>query len=228
MHYLIVGGTQGIGRAITEALVHEGHTVSVWARHFVEIPGADVQENDPVQGTLTLAHLPDQVDGVVYCPGTILLKPFARLTENDFLHDWQVNVLGAINTLQALHNYLKKSPQASVVLFSTVAATLGMPYHASIASAKGAIEGLVRSLAAEWAPQIRINAIAPSITQTALAQKLLSSPEKIDAVAKRHPLQRVGTPQDIATMATFLLSTQASWMTGQILHVDGGLSSIKN
>ena len=131
-------------------------------------------------------------------------------------------------SLQSVAPLLKKSNQASVVLFSTVAATLGMPFHASIASSKAAVEGLVKSLAAEWAPTIRVNGIAPSLTNTSLAEKLLNTPEKIDAAAKRHPLQKVGEAKDVAAMAAFLLSPQAAWISGQILHVDGGMSSLKN
>jgi NAD(P)-dependent dehydrogenase (short-subunit alcohol dehydrogenase family) len=137
-------------------------------------------------------------------------------------------LLGAVRSLQSVAPLLKKSEQASVVLFSTVAATLGMPFHASIASSKAAVEGLVKSLAAEWAPAIRVNGIAPSLTNTSLAEKLLNTPEKIDAAAKRNPLQKVGDPKDIAAMAAFLLSPQAAWISGQILHVDGGMSSLKN
>lgn len=227
-HYLIVGGTRGIGAALTAQLIGEGHKVTIWARNAVDVAGAQCIVNNPAQNTPDLTGLPDALDGLVYCPGSINLKPFARLSAEDFLQDFQINLLGAVRSLQSVAPLLKKSEQASVVLFSTVAATLGMPFHASIASSKAAVEGLVKSLAAEWAPAIRVNGIAPSLTNTSLAEKLLNTPEKMDAAAKRHPLQKVGDPKDIAAMAAFLLSPQAAWISGQILHVDGGMSSLKN
>ncbi len=224
--FLVVGGTSGIGLALVRALVAQGHGVHVWARTPTHIDGAQVVANDAV-ASLNVNSLPEQLDGFVYCPGSINLKPFHRLSADDFAHDWQVNVMGAVNCLQAVLPKLKKAEQASVVLFSTVAVGVGMPFHASIASAKGAVEGLTRSLAAEWAPKIRVNAVAPSLTKTPLAEKLLATEEKVEAAAKRHPLQQVGSPEDIAAMATFLLSDESRWITGQVFHVDGGLSSVK-
>ncbi len=149
------------------------------------------------------------------------------LKPEDVLHEFQLNALGAFRVIQQLANRLKAAGNASVVLFSTVAVTQGMPYHASSAMAKGAIEGLTRSLAAELAPSIRVNAIAPSLTDTPLASRILSSDERREASAQRHPLKRVGTPLDIAQCATFLLSDQATWITGQIIGVDGGMGSLK-
>ncbi len=224
--FLVVGGTSGIGLAVTQALVRQGQYVQVWARNFEEIEGAQMVVND-AEGELDLSLLPDALDGVVYCPGSINLKPFHRLTSEDFARDWQINFMGAVNCLQAVLPRLKKVELASVVLFSTVAVGVGIPFHASIAGAKGAIEGLTRSLAAEWAPKIRVNAIAPSLTQTPLAAKLLSSEEKIEAAAKRHPLQTIGAAGDIAALTAFLLGDDARWITGQVLHADGGMSSVK-
>ena len=226
-HYLIVGGTRGIGRALAMHLLAKGHGVSIWARHPAEVAGVSVTLNNPAEHAPDTSGLPDVLDGLVYCPGTINLKPFARLSAEDFLQDFNINLLGAVRSLQAVIPLLKKSPHASVVLFSTIAATMGMPFHASIAASKGALEGLVKSLAAEWAPAIRVNAIAPSLTKTSLAEKLINSPEKLEAAAKRHPLQQLGEAEDIAAMAAFLLSPQARWMTGQIIAMDGGMSAIK-
>lgn len=225
--YLIVGGTQGIGRALVDMLVSQGHEVHVWARNAVVIPGALVYSCDITDQAASLPEIPAPLNGVVYCPGSINLKPFSRLSPEDFLQDLHINLLGAVRALQAAHKSLKQSPQSSVVLFSSVAANCGMPYHASIAAAKGAVEGLTLSLAAEWAPAIRVNAIAPSLTLTPLADKLISSAEKRELASKRHPLQKLGEAEDLAAMAAFLLSPAARWMTGQVVHVDGGLSSIK-
>lgn len=224
--YLVVGGTSGIGLAVVKLLIKRGHGVHVWARHPFHIDGAVVTVNDATK-RLNLESLPEVIDGLVYCPGSINFKPFNRLTTEDFQRDWSVNLLGAVNSLQSVLPNLKKSERASVVLFSTVAVSLGMPFHASIASAKGAIEGLTKSLAAEWAPDIRVNAIAPSLTQTPLTEKLLATDEKMDAAAKRHPLQKFGLPEDIASMVCLLLSDESQWITGQVIHMDGGLSAVK-
>ena len=226
--YLIVGGTRGIGNALAKQLLAQGHEVFIWARHAADVSGAQVFINNPAESAPDLTGLPDTLDGVAYCPGSINLKPFARLSAEDFAADFAQNVLGAVRSLQAVLPLLKKSPQASVVLFSSVAASVGMPFHASIASSKAAVEGLVKSLAAEWAPAIRVNALAPSLTQTSLAEKLINSSEKIDAAAKRHPLQAIGKAEDVAAMAAFLLSPSAAFITGQVIALDGGISSIKN
>lgn len=223
---LVIGGTKGIGRALVARLVNQ-HQLFVWAREAVEIAGAQVTVNNPVESVPDISALPDRLDGFVYCPGSIHLKPFARLSAEDFMQDFSINLLGAVRSLQLLTPRLKKSPHASVLLFSSVAATCGMPFHASIAASKAAVEGLVRSLAAEWAPQIRVNAIAPSLTATPLAGKLVSSPEKLEQAAKRHPLQRIGDADEIAALAEFLLSPAAAFITGQVMAVNGGLGQIK-
>lgn len=227
--YLIAGASSGIARRITELLHQQGHKLYVITRHPGELQhleGLHFVMGNYFDDGFEPQGMPETLDGLVYAPGTINLKPFRGLKTADFQNDFDINVLGAVRVLHATFKALKNSPSASVVLFSTVAVGRGMAYHASIASAKGAIEGLTRSLAAEWAPNIRVNAIAPSLTNTPLAQRLLSSPEKIEASAKRHPLQRVGTPDDVAQMAVFLLGNQSSWITGQVLHVDGGLSTL--
>ncbi len=227
-HYLIVGGSSGIGLELTNDLLKKGHQVTVLSRTEGEWTSSDQLNHitydikDP-----QVIDLPTPLDGFAYCPGSINLKPFHRLKRVDFQADLDINLLGAIETLQMALPALKKADKASVVFFSTVAVQQGMGFHASIAAAKGAIEGLTRSLAAELAPKIRVNCIAPSIVNTPLAGKLLSTPEKTEASAKRHPLASVGQPEDISGMAAFLLSEASTWMTGQILHVDGGLSSVK-
>ncbi len=227
--YLVVGGSRGIGLTLTQALAAASNEVIVASRtneHLDGLEGVrhlrfDSESDDQLQLDV------DGLQGVAYCPGTINLKPFNRLKPADFQKDFQVNVIGAVNVLQSALPALKKSEKASVVLFSTVAVEQGMAYHASVAASKGAIQGLTRSLAAELAPKIRVNCIAPSIVDTPLASRLLGSEDKREASAKRHPLQQVGSPQDIASMAAFLLSDQSSWMTGQVLGVDGGMSSVR-
>jgi 3-oxoacyl-[acyl-carrier protein] reductase len=227
-NFLIVGGSKGIGRCLVEQLLQADHQVFVIARNPVDIAGSHSFEADIKSDISNIINqLPDTLNGLVYCPGSITLKPFQRLTTDDFLQDFQVNLLGAVRCLQAAQSRLKKSSNASVVLFSSVAAQTGMPYHASIAASKAAIEGLTKSLAAEWAPQIRVNAIAPSLTQTSLAEKLTNTPEKIETAAQKHPLKRIGQPEEIASLANFLLSPASSWMTGQVLHLDGGISGVR-
>jgi len=155
------------------------------------------------------------------------LKPFHRLKDTDFMADFKVNTLGAIKCIQAALPALKKGENPGIVLFSTVAVSLGMGFHSSVAASKGAIEGLTKSLAAEFAPHIRVNCIAPSAVDTPLASRILSTEEKKQASAKRHPLNKYGMPTDIAPMAAFLVSREASWMTGQVIGIDGGMSSVK-
>lgn len=228
-NFLIVGGTSGIGGTIVENLIQQGNNVITFSRNSTQTSPNDSHQHfiwdatNPEIPSIDFTHL----DGLVYCPGTINLKPFHRFTDEEILEEFTTNTLGAVRILRNMLPLLKKSTSPSVVLFSTVAVQTGMPFHANISMAKGAIEGLTRSLAAEWAPLIRVNAIAPSLTQTPLAEKLTSTPEKIEASAKRHPLQKIGTPQNIADAALFLLSDKSAWMTGQIMHIDGGMGSLK-
>lgn len=214
---LIIGGTKGIGKAILEEL--SGHECFVISR------SESTLSNHFMVDALT-DELPeiDGLTGIVYCPGSINLKPFHRLTQDDFLDDYQKNVLGAVRVLQFYFRTLKKN-KGSVVLFGTVASQQGMPFHASIAAAKGGLEALARSLAAEWAPSIRVNTVNPSLTDTPLAEALLSTDQKRENAAQRHPLKKIGTPKDIAKAAVFCLEND--WVTGQSIGVDGGMSSVR-
>ena len=224
---LLIGGNSGIGLATARQLLAQGDTVLAAARSPgpLEEIGVTVQAFDALNpGSL---DLPPVLDGIIYFPGSITLKPFHLLTAADFLNDYQVNCLGAVAALQAALPSLKAAASASVVLFSTVAVAQGLPFHASIAAAKGAVEGLILSLASELAPKIRVNGIAPSLTDTPLAGTLLNSEAKKEASAKRHPLQLIGDAEDIARLAVFLLGPESKFMTGQILRLDGGLSSVR-
>jgi NAD(P)-dependent dehydrogenase (short-subunit alcohol dehydrogenase family) len=227
-NYLIIGASSGIGEAIAEKLSEAGHNLYLASRSKGDIKESDnihFQELD-VTKDFEL-ELPEKLDGIAYCPGTINLKPFGRFKEEDFLDDFKVNHLGAVKVLQQSISALKKADSASVVFFSTVAVQTGLSFHTSVASAKGALEGLTKSLACELAPKVRVNAIAPSLTDTPLASSLLSSDEKREANAKRHPLKKLGTTEDIANAAEFLLTDRSSWVTGQIINVDGGLGSLR-
>ena len=192
-----------------------------------EFPNASYHALNVLADKPDLSLLPDQLHGFVYCPGSINLKPFHHLTAEDFTQDYRLNVTGAITTLQAVLPRLKASEAASVVFFSTVAVQLGLNFHTQVAANKGAIEGLTRALAAELSPRIRVNCLAPSLTDTPLAAQLLSTPEKREASANRHPLKKIGQPEDIAAMAQFLLSNRTSFITGQILKVDGGMGAVR-
>lgn len=229
-NYLIVGGRSGIGASISEALIAAGHQVYIASREAgadTAPAGAAAYLQWDAMGEEALSGLPEQLDGLAYCPGTIRLKPFHRIKDAEYLQDFQINTLGAIKALRAALPALKKSEQAAVVFFSTVAVGQGMPFHASVAAAKGGIEGITRALAAELGAGIRVNCVAPSIVDTPLAGNLLSTDEKRDNAAKRHPLKRVGKPEDIANAALYLLSEDSSWMTGQVLGIDGGMSTIR-
>jgi len=226
---LIVGASSGIGLDIAKKTMNT-HKIFALSRNRGGLPDSeniswksfDVSQDKPDDD-----FLPEVLDGLVYCPGTINLKPLRGLKPQDIVNDFEINALGAFKIVQAVLKKLKKSDSSSVVFFSTVAVAQGMPYHVSVSMAKGAIEGLARSLAAELAPTTRVNVIAPSLTDTPLASRLLSNDERKDASAKRHPLKRVGHVNDISSMATFLLSDDASWITGQVLPVDGGMGALK-
>lgn len=227
---VIIGCGQGIGFATAKILSGSNNVIGISKTHHPEVEKLKIEfhQLDILAGNLDDINFPEVVDGLVYAPGSINLKPFNRLSTDDFKNDFEINVLGAVKCIQKLLPNLKKSESASIVLFSSVAAKLGMPFHSSISASKSAVEGLTKSLAAELSAQkTRVNAIAPSLTDTNLASQLLSTPEKWEASGKRHPLQRVGNAKEMAKITEFLLSANSSWITGQIIGIDGGMGSIK-
>lgn len=227
-NYLVIGGPSGIDKALVKQLTDEEHMVyATYNNNALEATNQlKVTHFDVLSDVDMIDFLPKILDGFVYCPGSIQLRPFSRIKPESFAIDFELQVGGAIKTLQIALPLLKAAQSASVVFFSTVAVQMGFNFHTQVAASKGEVEGLTRSLAAELAPGIRVNAIAPSLTDTPLAAKLLDSDEKREANAQRHPLKKIGSPENIAQMAAFLLMEKSSWITGQIIPVDGGKSSI--
>lgn len=234
--FIVVGATGGVGRALVHRLAARGASLHLVGRDAARLQplaqevgatfaAADVR--DPASLRAALESAGARVAGLAYCVGTINLRPLARLTDDDALRDFELNALGAARSVQAALPALKAVEAASVVLFSSVAVAQGFASHASIAMAKGAVEGLTRALAAELAPRIRVNAVAPSLTRTPLAQAFTASEAMAQGIAQLHALQRLGEPDDIAALADFLLSRDASWITGQVIAVDGGRSTVR-
>ena len=224
--FVIIGSTTGIGLSMAEQLAQNNRVFGVSRREQSEVNHANYTHFsfDVLEDSWDTIPFPEQIDGLVYCPGSIQLKPLKMLTDKVIREDMEINFFGAINCIKAVSDRLQQN--SSILLFSTVAVQQGMPFHASIAAAKGAIEGLTRSLAAEFAPKVRVNAIAPSIVDTPLAKRLLNNDRKRELISDKHPLKRVGEVEDISELGCFLLSPSASWITGQIIGVDGGKSSI--
>ncbi len=222
---LVIGGSKGIGKSIVTKLLGYCKVINI-SRTAPEISHTNLTHFDC---DVTQDELPqiDQADGLVYCPGSINLKPISRLSIEDFKNDFDINVLGAVKAIQHYLPVLKQGQKPSIILFSTVAAKLGMPFHASIAVAKSGVEGLVKSLGAELAPTFRINAIAPTVTNTDLAAKLLRNEKMIENITERHPLKKFLSPDEVADMAEFLLSDNAASISGQVFEMDCGIVSFK-
>lgn len=231
-NFVVVGGSHGIGLEMTRRL-SKTDNVFVLSRSGESLSDLDRVKFvpfDAVADELDQSTLPDAIHGLAYCPGTLNLKSFRSLTAEQFREDFEVNVMGAVRVLQSLLPALKKgateSP-ASVLLFSTVAVGLGMPMHSSIAVSKGAIEGLMRSLASELSPQIRVNCLAPALTDTKLTERFFGSEKKVAALSENYAMKRTGTAADVAAIGCFLLGEESTWITGQVYGVDGGMSTIR-
>lgn len=222
---LIVGGSSGVGAAMLQKLSGQ-KTIINFSRRQPQISGPDLTHHslDVLRDTLPSI---EALSGLVYCPGNILLKPFRSLDSDDFDTALDINLKGAVRVIQQYEKALKKSDNAAIVLFSTVAVGQGMPFHACVAAAKGAVEGLARALAAEFAPTIRVNVIAPTITDTPLASHILRNEKAVEKARERHPLRRIAAPAELAGMASFLLSDESASITGQVIGIDAGLSTLR-
>ena len=220
---LVVGGSKGIGKAVIDVL-KDTHKIINISRNEIE-----THENI-THYSLDVLHdeLPDieNINGLVYCPGSINLKPIGRLKLDDFREDFEINVVSAVKIIQKYINPLKNN-NGSVVLFSTVAAKMGMPFHASVAASKSAVEGVVKSLAAEFATKIRFNGIAPTVTDTTLAARLLRNDKQREGMKQRHPLQKILEPTEVASLVAYLISDVASSISGQVFPIDAGIVSLK-
>tara|TARA_B000000475_G_scaffold215650_1_gene177968 strand:+ start:656 stop:1342 length:687 start_codon:yes stop_codon:yes gene_type:complete len=223
---LVIGGSKGIGREIVNSQLEKGNNCYNFSRTDSGINNQNLFEEKIDILSDDLPNI-ENIDSIIYCPGSINLKPILQLKEEDFINDFNINVIGAIKTVKAYLNNLKKGNDPSLLFFSTVAVSQGMPFHSSVSVAKAGIEGLTKSLAAELAPTIRVNCIAPTITRTDMAQRILRNEKIEENIANKHPLKKICEAKDISDMADFLISLNAKNITGQIMHVDGGMSTLK-
>ncbi|MFT0715147.1 SDR family NAD(P)-dependent oxidoreductase [Flagellimonas lutimaris] len=222
---LLIGGSYGIGLEMAKKLSKDNQ-VYVASRSNEQLSNIDVTHIpfDVLTDDISEKAIPENLDGFVYCPGSINLKPFKTIGVDTIQNDMEINFIALAKTVKSIINIMNNG--SSMVFFSTVAVGTGMPFHTSVSAAKGAIEGFARALAAEYAPKVRVNVIAPSLVDTPLSERLLSNDKKKEMMSERHPMKRVGSASDIANMATFLLDSDNSWITGQVIGVDGGMSSL--
>ena len=223
----MIGGSYGIGLPLVKIL-NKDYNVHVACRTNDQLQSENVNfiKFDALNDEFDNSLIPDEIHGFVYLPGSINLRPFKGLSVEAFKQDLEINLISLIKVLKTVMPKLVAADNSSIVLMSTVAVQRGMPFHSSVSASKGAIEGLTKSLAAEYAPKIRVNAVAPSIVDTPLANRFLNNDLKIEKSAQKHPMKRVGNSADIAETINFLLSEKSSWMTGQIIGVDGGTSTL--
>ncbi len=226
MNYLFAGASSAIAKSCAQLLQNKGHVVTGFSRGNPDFSYDRFFEVESYR-TENLPELDGTVDGIVYFPGSINLKPFHRITRDELLNEFEINVVGATEVIKKYLPLLKQSPNASIVLISSVAATAGMPFHASVSISKAGIEGLTRALAAELAPAVRVNCVAPSLVNTPLAERFLNTADKELASKNRNPLKKVGKPEDIASMISYLLSEDAGWISGQTFSVDGGMNNLR-
>tara|TARA_Y100000992_G_C21253529_1_gene487242 strand:+ start:375 stop:1061 length:687 start_codon:yes stop_codon:yes gene_type:complete len=223
---LIIGGSRGIGNNIVKEQLSLGKDCVSISRNASGIHDNLLQEFNV---DVTSGELPDidNINSLVYCPGSIILKPFSQISEDDYKNDFEINVLSAIRCIKKYITVIKSFENASIILFSTVAVNQGMPFHSSVSVAKAGVEGLSKTLAAEFAPKVRVNCIAPTLTKTDLASRILRNERIEENIANKHPLKRICEAEDISSMASFLISEKAKNITGQILRVDAGMSTLK-
>jgi 3-oxoacyl-[acyl-carrier protein] reductase len=222
---VIIGGSKGIGSAILLQQLQNNNVYNI------SRTAPDITHPNLIHYSISILEddLPEieAVDVLIYCPGSITLKPIMSLNLNDFRNDFEINVIGAVKAIQKYLPALKKGNNPSIVLFSTVAAKLGMPFHASIATAKAGIEGLVKSLGAELASVVRVNAIAPTITETSLSANILRNDRMKENMIERHPMKSYLKPGEVAEMANYLISENAKSISGQVFEMDYGIVSFK-
>ncbi|UQD56316.1 SDR family NAD(P)-dependent oxidoreductase [Flavobacterium sp. K5-23] len=222
---LIIGGSKGIGNAILLQQLEQNNIYNI-SRNAPNVshPNLTHFSLDVLKDSLPKI---EAIDTLIYCPGSINLKPIGSLSIDDFRNDFEINVIGAVKVIQEYLPVLKKGTNPSIILFSTVAAKLGMPFHASIATAKAGVEGLVKSLGAELASVVRINAIAPTITETSLSAGILRNDRMKENMMERHPMKGYLKPEEVADMADFLMSQKAKSISGQIFEMDYGIVTFK-
>lgn len=224
---LVIGGNSLIGQEVIKLSNSEGDNVIATSRSTIDLPLKNFIQLDPNEDLSGLDALPDSIDALLYCPGSISLKSIQRMDISDIREDFRINVEGAFNIIKKVLPNLKKDNGASVVFISSVAANSGMTFHSSIATSKAALEGFARSLASELAPRVAINCVAPSLTNTPMAEHLLDNEKKLQSSQERHPLNSIGDPVKVAKVIYNLFSAKEDWITGQTLSIDGGLSSLR-